>query len=365
MNGPKYASALMTRFRLYGNIHDLLEADSLMQQSNLANQGKEDELLLTLANLALMRHQFSQAIQYVEKAKQISGKKYGTVMMDFDAVFEAGQYDKAATILKSLRQDGSYAYFFRRSKYEHYAGSLDSAIAYMLMAAEKAGNNRQLKQAALSNAADLCVHKGNLEKAYLLYKESIEIDAADFHSITGLGWIALVHDKNDSLAEKIFSFVHKHTLSPDVLLKMEQVAEARNDSLSQKKWAEEFVAQAGQSLYGNMYNKYLIRLYTEILNEPAKAVKLAEQEIKNRPSPQTYAWLAWACFMNKDKEKAYLIFKTIVSGKPLEGLELYYMGKLLKSMDKGYNAQQYFKAAYKNRYDLSPAQVNDLEKNLE
>ena len=69
--------------------------------------------------------------------------------------------------------------------------------------------------------------------------------------------------------------------------------------------------------------------------------------------------------MNKDKEKAYLIFKTIVSGKPLEGLELYYMGKLLKSMDKGYNAQQYFKAAYKNRYDLSPAQVNDLEKNLE
>jgi len=41
------------------------------------------------------------------------------------------------------------------------------------------------------------------------------------------------------------------------------------------------------------------------------------------------------------------------------------MGKLMQSLDKGYNAEQYFKAAYKNRYDLSPEQVRDLEKNLE
>ena len=37
----------------------------------------------------------------------------------------------------------------------------------------------------------------------------------------------------------------------------------------------------------------------------------------------------------------------------------------MQSLDKGYNAEQYFKAAYKNRYDLSPEQVRDLEKNLE
>ena len=365
VNGPKYASALLTRFKLYGNIHDLLMADSLMQQSNIANQGKEDELLLTLANFSLMKHQFPEAFQYVEKAKQINPNKYGTLMMEFDAVFEAGQYDRASAILRKLPRDGSFAYNFRRSKYEHYASSLDSAIFYMIKAGEKAGNNRQLKQIAFSNAADLCVHNGNMEKAYRLYKESIETDAADFHSITGLGWIALVHDKNDSLAEKIFSFVHQHTSSPDVLLKMEQVADARGDSISQKKWANEFVEQVTQPYYGNMYNKYLIGLYTGILNEPAKAVSLAEQEIKNRPTPQTYAWLAWTYLMNKDIDKAYSIFKPLVSGKPLEGLELYYMGKLMISMNKGYNAQQYFKAAFKNRYDLSPAQVKDLEKNLE
>ena len=127
----------------------------------------------------------------------------------------------------------------------------------MLNAAEKATNSLALKQAALSNAADLCVHKGDLQQAYAIYKKSIETDAADYHSLTGIGWIALVHDKNDSLAEKIFSFVQQHTKSPDMLLKMEQLSEFRMDTIAMKKYAEEFVAQASsQPLYGNMYNKY-------------------------------------------------------------------------------------------------------------
>ena len=101
------------------------------------------------------------------------------------------------------------------------------------------------------------------------------------------------------------------------------------------------------------------------MNEPGKAVILAEQEINNRPATQVFAWYAWSLFCNNEKEKAYNIFKGYVSGKPLEGLELYYMGKLMKGLDKGYNAQQFFKAAYKNRYDLSPAQIKDLQENLE
>src|SRR5436189_6439747 len=44
VNGPKYASALASRFRLHGDITDLRRADSLLQRSNEANQGKEPNL---------------------------------------------------------------------------------------------------------------------------------------------------------------------------------------------------------------------------------------------------------------------------------------------------------------------------------
>ncbi len=364
VNGPKYASALSSRFRLYGEINDLLKADSLYKLSNEATQEKEPGILRTLASLAMLQHRFPQADSFLQKAIKIEGHTLPNAFLDFDISFERGQYQHCKKLLPALKAFNPYGYLFRRSKFEHYDGSLDSAIAFMQQAAEKAGNNNYLKQVALSNAADLCIHKGNLKEAYKLYRESIKIDASDFHSIMGLGWIALVNDKNYSLAEKIFRFIHKQNHAPDVLFKLEQLVEARNDSAAQKEWANKFAAQADQPVYGLMYSKYLIDLYTGVLNEPAKAVALAEKEIINRPTPQTYAWYVWALFSNNEKEKAYSVFKNTVSGKPLEGPELYYMGKLMQSMNKGYNAQQFFKAAYKNRYDLSPAKQKDLEINL-
>lgn len=361
VTGPKYASALALRFHLYGDIHDLLKADSLLKQSNIANHEKEDGILYALSNFAMQQHRFKEADEFVSKAIKAGDNKYGGKMMLFDAVFEAGQYAAAGNILKTTKPFDTYPSYFRRSKYEHYKGSIDSSIFYMMKAAEKSAGNVYLEQAAISNAADLNIHKGDLTEAYRLYKKSISKDAADFHSLMGIGWLALVHDKNDSLAFRIFSFVHDHIASPDPLLKMMQVEEFRGDSIAQRKWASMFAAQAGKPEYGLMYNKYLIELYTGILNNPFKAVELAQKEIENRATPQTYAWYVWALLNNNEKEKAFEVYNQYVSGKPLEGLELYYMGRLMQSLNKGYNAQQFFKAAYKNRYDLSPSKVNDLE----
>src|SRR5438093_12554285 len=113
-----------------------------------------------------------------------------------------------------------------------------------------------------------------------------------------------------------------------------------------------------------MYNKYLIDLYTGILHDPAKAEAIAKKELENRNTPQTYAWYVWSLFANNKKEEAYNTYEKFVSGKPLEGLELYWMGKLMQGLNKGYNAQQFFKAAEKNKYDLSPNKAKDLEKTL-
>lgn len=365
VNGPKYASTLSAHFHSSGNIRDLLKADSLMRRSNEANGEKEASLFRTLASYALLQHRFQQADSFLKIAVQLDGRNIANTYLDFDVSFETGQYTKSKSILNSLALDKSYAYYFRKSKLEHYDGSLDSSISYMMKAAVKAANNKYLQQTALSNTADLAVHKADLAAACQLYKQSIAIDASDLHSIMGLGWIALVHDKNDVLAEKIFRFVQQHSLAPDALLKLVMVAEARDDSAQQLKYARQFEEQTPDSLYGSMYHKYLIDLYTGILHDPAKAVLLSVAETKSRPTPQVFAWYAWSLYCDNQQEKAYQVFKTFVSQKPLEGLELYYMGKMMQGMDKGYNAQQFFKAAYKNRYDLSPAKVKDLAANLE
>ena len=364
-NESKYAAALITRFHLSGDINDVRSSDSVLHKVDITYNHKEAGPYLSLTSHAILQHRFTEADSLLETAKNIGIRSYESAAVSFDVDFELGRYGLAETELKKIAAKNDYGYYFRRAKLAHYRGELDTAISSMEKATELAGNDINLKQAALSNTADLYLHNSKPQQAYELYAESIRLSSSDLHSIMGIGWITLVHDKNDSLAERIFNFVRFKTRSPEPLLKLTQVAEQRGDSILQLKYARQFESIVSDSVYGNMYNKYLIDLYSGILHEPGKAEALAKKELLNRNTPQTYAWHVWALFANNKKEEAYKLFQEKVSGKPLEGLELYWMGKLMQGLGKGYNAQQFFKAAWKNRYDLSPGKINDLDTLLE
>jgi hypothetical protein len=365
VNETKYAGTLSMRFHLFGDIQDIQKADSVIRKLDSNFNHKEAQAQLTLVRYAILQHRFQEANQWLEKAKQNGLKKYDLLTSSFDVDFELGNYFSASNELKEMKSSADYGYFFRRSKMDHLNGLLDSSIEAMMRAAKLEENSPYLTQVALSNAADLYIHAGDLHRAADLYKKSIGINGADFHSMMGLGWIALVNDKNDSLAENIFSFVKSKNKLPDPLFKLAQMAQVRGDSLLEKKWSQAFALQATDPIFGNMYNKYMIELCTGILNDPSRAERISERELENRATPQTHAWYAWSLFANNKKEKAYEQFEKNVSGRPLEGLELYWMGKLMQGMNKGYNAQAFFKAAYINKYDLSPAILKDLEKQLE
>lgn len=365
VNGPAYAAALFSRFKLLASIDDLLLADSLMKKSDSANRLTNASLCKTLSYFNMQRHRFPEADAYLQRAITLEGLNAENANLLFDISFDRGEYAKAKSLLSSIAMEKSYHSFFRKSKFEHYSGETDSAIASMQSALNKAGENKLLKQAALDNLADLYLHKGNAEQAYLFYQKSLTLDAADMHSICGIANIALLNDQNTAFADSVFSGLRTKSKNPDLLLKSIAVAEEREDTVTQLNLALEFSRQTDNPVFGLMYSKYLISLYTGILHEPAKAVLLAEKEIQNRSTPQIYAWYAWSLYCNGEKEKATKVFKTYVSGKPLEALELYEMGKLLHGCSRGYDAQNYFEAAGANALDLSPQKIRDLKQQSE
>jgi len=362
VNEQKYAGALMSRFSLQGNISDLKTADSIMQTLNKMSYEKEAGILRSLASLSILQHRFKDANKYVQKAMEAGSEKYASLQLQYDVAFELGDYNLAKNTLPQLKSTNEYGYFFRLARQFHFTGEHDSSISAMQKALQLAGSSKSLQQTTLSNMGDLELHAAKPREAYQLYKQSLQTDPADLHSLSAMGWIALLHDHNDSLAQKILSFINDKTQSPEQLLKLSYATEQPIANVASKKYAQQFVEKASDSLYGNMYNKYLIDLYTSILMEPQKAKAIAQKELTVRSNPQIFSWYAWSLYKNNEADSAYKIYRRYVSGKSLEGPELYYMGMMMKGMNKTYNSKQYLKAAYKNRYDLSPAKIKVLDK---
>ena len=363
-NTVKYAGMLAARFHLNGDINDLRMAERLIANLNKENKESESGLFRTLANYSSLQHRFSEANNQSLRALQIGDNRYETELQLFDNAFELGKIDLAKTTLAKLKKNYEYAYYFRLAKMQHYDGDLEGAVLSMQKASTLTNGNLYLQQAAISNMADLQLHSGDFENAAINYKKSIVLDKADYHSITGLGLIALNHDNNLDLADTIFQYIASKTKSPDIYFRLIQLAQQKGDIKLEKKYAQVFAAKASSAAYGNMYNKYLIELYDGVLDNPKQMLSIAENELKNRNTPQTNSWYAWALYKNNQKTKAMDRYQKYISGKPLEGLELFYMAKMMKAEKKAYNSQSFLKAAYQNRFDLSPEKRIYLEKTI-
>ncbi|WP_188928063.1 tetratricopeptide repeat protein [Puia dinghuensis] len=365
LNESRYAGCLALSFRLFGEIDSLRKADSILRAVDRNFNHRETSADMGLVSLCITGHRFREADSFLQKAKQLGLRPYESHATSFDVAFELGNYFQAKTELNAIQSPNDYGYYFRKSRIDHLDGELDSAIGDMNRAVALAESSDYLKDVAQANVGDLYLHAGAPADARDAYLACIGRNSADFHSWMGLGWIALVHDGDDSLASTIFHFVQEKNALPDALFKLQQMAEARGDSALWLHYAREFVAKATLPVYGRMYNKYLIGLYTGILKNPAAAEALAADELHNRATPQTYAWYAWALFADGKKDQAYAVFQQQVSGKPLEALELYWMGHIMEGLGKMYNAREFYKAADKTRYDLDPADAAYIRKALE
>lgn len=360
-NELKYASTLVRKFHLSGDIVNLNKAELVLTEIGNVYNNKEAGVYVALTEIALLKHQFKHAADLLGKAKQIGIQSYVANSFSFDVEFELGHYNLAAFYLSKIKSPADFGYHFRKAKLSHLNGQADTAIADMLKAAELAPRGSYLQGVALANAADFYIHTGELGKAAGLFKQSISINRNDFHSITGLGTIAMNNDRDYKLAGTLFNLVRSNYELPDPIFKFYQLAQSRKDKKQEILYARQFAAAASRPEYGKMYSKYLVEVYTGILNQPELAEKIAGQELKNRFTPQTAAWYAWSLFANRKPQQAEKIYKKYVSGKPLEGFELYYMGNLMAGLNKSYTADEFYKAAGNNKFDLSPAMIMNLE----
>jgi Tfp pilus assembly protein PilF len=368
ISSSKIAGLLTRRFSYSGDIREIKKADSLYQLVNKLNRINSSSTYRSLAANCITQHQFMQAEKYIDSALRLGDDKYLTVLMEFDVAMELGEYSRARMALNSLADKKSFEYLIRKAKYEDHAeGDLDGAIRTMEQAYEKEKNTSALFLWTRSNLGDMYGHANRFRESYQCYLDVLKRDPNYYHALKGIAWLAFSHDKDIAQSRQILNYLKQKHPVPDYELMLADIATYEQDEQSKQQHLEKYVELTQNVLYGGMYNKYSFQLESGELDNARKSLEIAQQEVHNRPTPESYSWLAYAYCKNGEVFKATEIARIYVENKCFEPDSKYYLGLIYQRAGNNNKARKYLLAAKESSYELGPViarQIDQLLGNL-
>lgn len=362
----KLASLYSKRFQYSGSISDVLKSDSLYIVANQLQKNFSSGIYRSLASNCVTQHRFQQADKYLDTALQMGDDKYLTALQRFDVKLELGQYKQAEQLLNSLPHKNNFDYYTRAAKLEDHKGNADASIRFMEQAYADVleSKNEQLLLWVKTNLADMYGHNNRIAAAYKLYNEVLAVDPAYYHAWKGLAWIAFSNDKNTRLAKTILYWLQKHHPIPDYDLMLSEIAAYENNNQEKNSRLALFIDQVTNPAYGDMYNKYLFAIMSDERNDAGMALQIAQKEILNRPTPQSYDLLAWSLYKNGQVNEATRIANSRIINKTFEPDALYHIGIIYKQAGNKKLAKQYLKEALESSFELGPLVTNEIKEEL-
>lgn len=356
------ASEYSQLFAITGKIDDLYKAEKLLLEANEKFAGQKAGIHRAIARNYISQHRFKEALSYLEKADELGENKMGTQKMLFDVYMELGNYDLAKEKLTALQLPNDFDYLIRLAKWNDHKGDLDTAISSMEKALKIAEdeNDKGLKIWVYSNIGDFYGHAGRIEDSYKYYLKTLELDNHNTYALKGIAWISFSHERNPVQALEIINNIESKHLVPDLYLLKAEIAEFQNNKVEETKAIKKYNEILASHDYGDMYNKYNVLLMAENPNQVDAALKIAQKEIQNRPTPESYDLLAWSYFKIGEKEKALDIIQKYTIDKSFEPHILYHNAEILKANQKLTNIAVLKKELLASIYELGPNSENKI-----
>ncbi|NEV93053.1 hypothetical protein G3567_02685 [Psychroflexus sp. YR1-1] len=350
-------------FKSTGRIAFLKKAEQSLEKAVEITNIDKEKYYRSLTRNYISQHRFKEALVYADSAASLSKNIPATQHLLFDVHVELGNYTKADSIKKRFADPYDFDYIIRAAKWNDYQGKLNLTINYMEKAKEKAeeGKNRAKLLWVYSNLADYYGHDGNIQESYEHYLKTLEIDSSNAYAKKGIAWIAFSKDKNSDEANRILNSVLAGHVTPDYYLLKAEIAEFEKNENAKKEAMNSFWNLVNDPAYGSMYNTYKIELLSENSATQQEALNLAEQELKNRATPETYQLLALANLVNGHKEKALELIEVHVADKTFEPTALLTMAKIYKANGMPDKAGDIKEELLEAGYELGPVKLKEIQ----
>lgn len=360
---PYVAEAYGSLFQNTADIQYLKAAEkTLKRAADIAAIGKSGHLEALAANY-IKQHRFQEAHSTLEEAYEIGGKTASTAFMLFDVHMELGNYKEAQAYLDLNSDFKDFNYLTRLAKWKDYAGDLDATIHYMEVARSIAdgSNKKDIRLWVYTNLADYYGHAGRLQDSYNHYLKALQLDPTNAYAKKGIAWIAYSHEGNATEALRILNSIPKENYSPDYYLLKAEIAEFMSDEMTKKEQLALYAATVSNPAYGRMYNIPTALLLAEENGNYDTALRLAEQEVAARATPETYSLLAHVLHLKGDVEKALEISEKHVAGQTFEPEANYRLAAIYKANNMQDNMATLEADLRDSHFELGPLTAKRIE----
>ena len=329
--GP-LAGAYSKLFETSGAIQHLKDAEQVYKKAiTVAAIKIQDGYKRALAKNYITQHRFKDAITLLEESYAGISNKYATELLLFDCYLEVGAYSKALQFLKKIENINQFDYLIRISKWSDHQGDLSAAIGYMEKALTIANSRKNLALQIWTNTniADYYGHQGDIKASYNHYLKTLALQPDHAYAKKGLAWILYSKEHNITQASVLIDHLLKNHNLPDYYLLKAEMASYQGDSVLSEEYMQQFFTLANNPLYGDMYNTHKIRALVK--TDPYKALQLAQKEVDNRTTPQSYQFLALAQLASNQKQEALATITNFVVGKTSEPMALLHSAQVYKA----------------------------------
>ena len=352
----KMAVASSSLFQKTGKIEELKKAEKNLLIANKNTSFNNAGYLRSLARNYIAQHKFKEALELVLKAEKNGENLQQTNYMLIDVYLELGNLDKVEKYLSKVKNFKSFNYLIRLSKYNDHIGNLDKAIENLEASLEivKSSKNNYLIQWNYTNLADYYGHAGRIKDSYNAYLKSLALNPNNSYAKKGIAWIVYSYERNPAEALRILESVTKENEAPDYNLLKSEIADFMGNIAKKEKEINTYIAKVSNKNYGVMYHKYDVLLFADDKINNKKALKIAEEEVAERPTAQSYYLLAWSLFKNGDIEKALKVAENHVLNKTFEPEALLHVAQILKANGKIEEANSLKVELLEAVYELGP-----------
>lgn len=356
------ASEYQRYFQGTGNVEFLRKAEQAIRKAvEIAAIGKAD-YNRALARIYISQHRFREALVHASLARKYGSGLKETRYLMFDVLMELGQYSEAEKYLDSVKNFSDFGYLIRIAKWNDHKGNLDTTIGFMEKAALKAeeSRNRNLLIWSYTNLGDYYGHAGRITDSYSCYLKSLALDPANAHAKKGIAWIVFSHEKNPAEAMRILDSVSGYYKAPDYYLLKSEIADYMGDDRQRLFNLDQYFKMVKNPAYGDMYNAHNVRFYLDHTVQYDRALELAEQEVANRPTPETYDLLAYTHFKRGNREEARSIVEEYILEKTFEPAILLHAAEILKASGEQEKARELKSGLLGALYELGPTREDKI-----